>query len=372
MLEVTQVVSDRARIPIQVCLALAHPGSLDDVPAWATSWGGHNELPLNWSPGEEVPKAGGWETRRETQGLPTSSMAGGQWLPQNSGPNGQQVPWRPPHMGSARPGQLLATGTDTSASLARAVFFSRVRPGAVSKWGSMETPRSHTLSLELLSAVPQEQSPIQPIFEPACLAGSLYSGKGGKVNSETHTLLEPAPLPSPLHRILHSFPRRTKHTQGTGMGPGTCDASRLAPGSHQSLTHSVTHCTQHPQSPVGLERQELLQDSHRCFLFVALLSPGTEGWGQLGDSCNNPGDGAGLDELLKGSVAGVGRGDNTRPSGHPGDGGPSLGQRDSRQMGAGPLQTQFGGGVKGEPADIQMGMSRWSGAHHRHLGRSHG
>lgn len=91
-------------------------------------------------------------------------------LSPNPGPMGLQVGDRHPE-GAPCPGRLLATGADTSASLAVAVFVSRVGRGVVSRWGSVEIPRSHTLSPKLALAGPQEQSPIERGRRPAFREG---------------------------------------------------------------------------------------------------------------------------------------------------------------------------------------------------------
>lgn len=157
MPEAPQPVSGRARIP-RLCLASvtqapAHPRPSDDVPhlGHLLAWSQHASF-------QQVP----WERDVKERRMGTRREAQNGCL-RVQGQMGSGSPRRLPHVGSARPGRLLATGTDTSASLAVAVFISRARQGAVSRWGSVERVCSHTLLLKLPSAVPQEQSPIQRV-----------------------------------------------------------------------------------------------------------------------------------------------------------------------------------------------------------------
>ena len=119
--------------------------------------------------------------------------------------------------------------------------------------------RAHTHSL---SSCPRlllrNRAPFSLSSEPACVADSPRSGKGGKVN-EMNAWPRREPGPLHLHHILLGLPRKTKQTQGIGKGPG------LLWGSHWPRAHSVpiTHDTRHPKNPAGtgLKVQQLLWDS---------------------------------------------------------------------------------------------------------------
>lgn len=95
------------------------------------------------------------------------------------------------------------------------------------------TTLTHTLSL---SSCPRlllrNRAPFSLSGEPACVADSPRSGKGGKVN-EMNAWPRQEPGPLHLHHILLGLPRKTKQTQGIGKGPG------LLWGSHWPRAHSI-------------------------------------------------------------------------------------------------------------------------------------
>lgn len=112
-----------------------------------------------------------------------------------------------PHRGNARPGQLLATG----------LLVSRARPGVVSRWGSVEITRSHTLCLKLPLTVAQEHSPIQPVQW-----GRLYGWQPTFLGGWKSQLRDECPL-HPCH-ILHSLSREDRARAGHGKGNDACGA----------------------------------------------------------------------------------------------------------------------------------------------------
>ena len=87
------------------------------------------------------------------------------------------------------------------------VFISRVRPGVVSRWGSVEIASSHTGPPSSPQPRLRNRASFSPSGEPA------FQG-GGKVNSETNAPSEPDPLC--LCHILHFVPPGGQNTAGTG------------------------------------------------------------------------------------------------------------------------------------------------------------
>lgn len=75
-------------------------------------------------------------------------------------PNGQQVPGRPPHAGSARPGQALATSANMSPPQPGSVYFQGEAGSGFQVGVRGNNALTHPPSLS------QEQSPIQPPGRP--------------------------------------------------------------------------------------------------------------------------------------------------------------------------------------------------------------
>lgn len=124
-------------------------------------------------------------------------LAGKQWLSQNPGLSGQQAPWSLPRVGNACPGQLLATGTSMSASLARDCLCA----GRGFQVGSVEITCSHIRPPRRPWPFLGNRGPFSPSREPGCMADSLRSRESGKVNSGMNALCAmpspPLPHPSP-------------------------------------------------------------------------------------------------------------------------------------------------------------------------------
>lgn len=87
---------------------------------------------------QHEPREGGVKGDEEGGPEPTGNVT---WQ-ENNGRLRTQVLWRPPHAGSACPGQAPATSAHVSLP-GQGVFISRARPGAVSRWGSVEIACSH-------------------------------------------------------------------------------------------------------------------------------------------------------------------------------------------------------------------------------------
>lgn len=200
-------------------------------------------------------------------------------------PNGQQVPGRLPHAGSARPGQALATSANMSPPRPGSVYF-QGEAGS----GFQVGVRGNNMLTHPPSPPPspsQEQSPIQPSGAPACVAAGPHSGKGGKVNSETHAPSGEAPLR--LCHILTSPPGRTgtpRHGKGPVAVTPQLARGELLPQHSLTATHSIPWAA-------SLGEQALALRFLWAPLFLALRSPGLSA-GDRERCCRSPGVGQGL------------------------------------------------------------------------------
>lgn len=210
---------------------------------WATSWSGHSVPPLNRSPGKEESTRGwGQGGRCRTTNNVTQQEDNGRLRTQDQ--MGSRYPQRRPHVGSARPGQLPATGANTSASLATECLFpgrGRERfPG-----GGPWKQRAHTRSL---SSCPRPFLRNRaPFSRPASPPGGRWPALPGGWKSQLRDKHPVGANPLHLSHILHILPRGHS-TRGHGKGTGTCDP-QLAPAPDKQRHNSTQHITS--QEPSG-------------------------------------------------------------------------------------------------------------------------
>ena len=187
------------------------------------------------------------------------------------GPVGSGSPAMP-HRGSAGSGQLLAT----------AVFISRAGPGVVSRWGSTERTRSHTLRLGLPLTAAREQSSIQPMQGARRHGGqpTFPGGRKSQLRDERPVGAGPAP-PSPHPSAPLPGGQSSHGARERGLPRGVTDPRHTASPQHPAP--SIPRA----QWAVGWKDPEVVVGFPR--------RTGAEGRGQPGGLCKIPGQ-AGLAE----------------------------------------------------------------------------
>lgn len=161
-----------------------------------------------------------------TQGL--CHLAGGQGLSQSPGPGGQRVP-------------CDATQRERPARPAPdhgSVYFQGGAGSGFQVGVHGKNALTHTPSRAALDRCSGTEPHSARARGPALVAGSPRSREGGKVNSETNTLLEPG-----LLHLRHILRRLSQGDRAhTGPGKGDCPGESLTPDTQHP------HSTQHPAS----------------------------------------------------------------------------------------------------------------------------